>query len=86
MQSQVFAETTRSAAEYQYMLFPRLLAVAERAWHKAQDWEDLKNNDNNAQSARDADWTHFANALGYRELRRLDKLGIAYRVPPPGAR
>ena len=81
MQSQVFGETARNATQFQSMLFPRLLAVAERAWHKATDWESTKN-----QTALDADWTRFANAVGYRELGRLDSLGIAYRVPPPGAR
>lgn len=28
----------------------------------------------------------FANTLGYKELRRLDSIGIHYRIPLPGAR
>lgn len=31
-------------------------------------------------------WAMFANTLGYKELARLDELGIAYHIPPPGAR
>lgn len=83
MQSQVFGETSRNATEFQSMLFPRLLALAERSWHKAE-WESLSKS--GGQTARDADWSRFANAIGHRELGRLDSLGIAYRVPPPGAR
>ena len=33
-----------------------------------------------------ADWVKFAGALGNRVLVRLDKMGVQYRVPPPGAR
>ncbi len=62
------------------MIFPRLLALAERAWHRA-DWEDSNN-----EGQRDEDWERFANTLGYKELARLDKLGIDYRISIPGAR
>lgn len=62
-----------------YMLFPRLIAYAERAWHHAE-WEETKN-----QPVRHYDWIKFANTLGYRELKKLDKMNIRYRIPPPGA-
>lgn len=66
------------------MIFPRMLALAERAWHKAS-WEEMDNKeDRDAEKARD--WEKFANVLGYRELSRLDRIGVTYRVPPPGAR
>ena len=35
---------------------------------------------------KEESWERFANTLGYKELRRLDKLGINYRIPLPGAR
>jgi hexosaminidase len=70
----------RRSSEYQSMVFPRMLALAERSWHKA-DWEQSASG-----RTLDDDWTLFANRLGHHELRRLDALGIAYRVPPPGAR
>ena len=31
------------------------------------------------------DWTEFANVVGYKELPRLKRRNIAYRIPPPGA-
>ena len=56
MQGQVWTETIRTAAQLEQMIYPRLLALAERAWHKA-DWE-LNNN----QSKRLTDWHSFASS------------------------
>ncbi|KAL3885016.1 hypothetical protein ACJMK2_025115 [Sinanodonta woodiana] len=84
LQGQMWSETIRSPEHMDYMIFPRLLALAERAWHKAP-WEDLDDvGMRNIQ--RDSDWETFANALGYKELNRLDNENIKYRVPPPGGR
>lgn len=35
----MWAETVRTDQEMQEMIWPRMFALAERAWHKA-DWED----------------------------------------------
>ncbi|ELU16939.1 hypothetical protein CAPTEDRAFT_219964 [Capitella teleta] len=83
MQGQVWGETIRTSAQLDYMVFPRLLALAERAWHRA-DWEKLGEGIERDE-ARDEDWDNFANSLGYRELSRLDALGVSYRIPPPFA-
>ena len=64
------------------MAFPRLLAVAERAWHQAA-WETEKDA-NVREHRKQEDWAQFANTLGYRELRRLEKMGVAYRLSVPG--
>ena len=40
MQAQLWTETVRTTEQLHEMLFPRLLAVAERAWHKAP-WESV---------------------------------------------
>jgi len=78
----LWGEMLRSPARADYMLYPRLLAVAERAWHKAS-WESIT--DQNAfNEAHHKDWTQFTAALGHRELRRLDQLGVHYRLPRPG--
>ena len=83
MQAQIWSETVRTDEQMDNMLFPRLLAVAERAWHKAP-WEDGNT------SAREAkmteDWMGFRAAVGNKELLRLDEMDIKYRIPPPGAR
>ena len=83
MQAQLWSELIPSPADFEYMVFPRLLAVAERAWHKA-GWERQQGPD--ALQPFVEDWTRFSNVLGHRELRRLDSKRINYRIPPPGAR
>ncbi|XP_076439193.1 uncharacterized protein LOC143278061 [Babylonia areolata] len=83
MQGHLWSETSRTGDQADSMLFPRVLALAERAWHFAP-WEK----DPNATQRRQRmikDWYSFARAVGYRELPRLDQLGVRYRVPPPGA-
>ncbi|WAR01481.1 HEX-like protein [Mya arenaria] len=84
MQAEVWTEVIRTPAQLEYMLFPRLLAVAERAWHHAA-WEE-SSSENAAAPLREADWAVFAAKLGYQELRRLDTMDVQYRVSPPGAR
>ena len=83
MQGNLWSETIRNAEDLESMAAPRILALAERAWHHSE-WED----DPDIQSrhrARDKEWYQFANTLGYKELQRLDRMGYRYRVPLPGA-
>lgn len=95
LQGQLWSETIRSDAQVDYMLYPRLLALAERAWHGA-DWEAPYTPGKaydpttgvftaDMRVRRDADWGAFANLLGQRELARLDAAGVAYRIPTVGA-
>ena len=84
MQGHMWSETIRTSSEVDYMIFPRLLALAERAWHKAA-WEsegDLATK----KSKLDADWKQFANVVDYNELKRLDRMGVKYLLAPPGLR
>ena len=95
LQGQLWSETIRSDAQVDYMLYPRLLALAERAWHGAS-WETPYTPGKaydpttgaftaDMRARRDADWAAFANLLGGRELARLDAAGVAYRIPTVGA-
>ena len=92
MQGQLWSETVRTAEQFDYMVFPRLLALAERAWHKA-DWEldyvqgrtFSASTNFVAQQALLDDYAAFAAALGTKEFRKLDTAGIQYRIPVPGA-
>lgn len=84
IQGQSWAETIHTPDQLEYMVFPRLLALAERAWHKA-GWESITDV-NNRKIELNKDWEAFANTLGYKELRRLDKMGVKYRVPLVGAK
>ncbi|MBV7299619.1 beta-N-acetylhexosaminidase [Enterovibrio paralichthyis] len=92
LSAQLWSETVRTDEQYEYMVFPRVIAAAERAWHKA-DWElDYQagkqfNQDTNHvnKDAQLQDWTRFANVMGQREMAKLDASGINYRIPVPGA-
>ncbi|GGD00775.1 family 20 glycosylhydrolase [Aquisalinus flavus] len=97
MQGQVWSETLPSDEMVLYMIFPRLLALAERAWHQAE-WEvpydyqgtvyspQTSHFTSDMRAARDADWARFAAVLAEKELPKLDKAGIPYRIPTVGAR
>mmetsp|Transcript_44497 Transcript_44497/g.87284 ORF Transcript_44497/g.87284 Transcript_44497/m.87284 type:complete len:874 (+) Transcript_44497:265-2886(+) len=92
MQGQTWSETIRTDAQYYEMAFPRVLAVAERAWHRASwelDWTPGEVfNATTGLVPKDelaSDYNGFVSALGCREVFKLEKLGITYRVPPPGA-
>ncbi|XP_045182279.2 beta-hexosaminidase-like [Mercenaria mercenaria] len=84
MQACFWAELMRNEADFHYMAFPRILALAERAWHKAS-WEDI-NDIKQRDMQKEDDWNEFVETLGYKELPRLENRGIHYRIPPPGAK
>ncbi|MDX3775677.1 family 20 glycosylhydrolase [Chromatiaceae bacterium AAb-1] len=79
IQGQVWSETIRTAEQLEQMLYPRLLALAERAWHKAA-WEDTGN-----KTQQQADWSAFASRLTSTEFQRLATAGVQFYLPPPGA-
>ena len=87
IQGQVWTETIRDRETLGYQIFPRLLALAERAWHKA-DWEvpagQLPLAGDKLQASIQADWNRFASILTAKELPKLEAAGWAYRLPPPG--
>ncbi|KAH3883986.1 hypothetical protein DPMN_007956 [Dreissena polymorpha] len=79
----MWAEVMRTEGQFHEMAFPRVLALAERAWHRA-DWETMTSP--SRETARDKEWEVFADVLGYAELPRLERKGIMYIVEPPGAK
>nr|ABE96869.1 beta-N-acetylhexosaminidase [proteobacterium AI21] len=79
IQGQVWGETIRTAAQLETMIYPRLLALAERAWHKA-DWEPHKSS-----AAAQQAWGQFAQRLAQVEFTRLQQAGSTHYVPVPGA-
>jgi len=80
MQGQLWSETVRTATQLEQMIYPRLLPLAERAWHQAS-WEGASADD----KRRDADWQSFARVMAQRELPKLSKAGVQFYLPPPGA-
>ncbi|WP_293746966.1 family 20 glycosylhydrolase [uncultured Paraglaciecola sp.] len=95
IQAQLWGETVRSDAQANYMLFPRLLAVAERAWHTPTWAEDYKTGvsysaetehfDKTQTKAMHIDWLNFSHLLSTKAMPQLIADGIVPRVPLPGA-
>ena len=92
LSAQLWSETVRTDLQMEAMLFPRLLTVAERAWHRA-GWEQAYQQGREYvggktqwvdRAALHEDWQRFANVIGQRELAKLDNDGIFYRLPQPG--
>lgn len=84
VQGQVWSETIRTAEQLEEMVYPRLLPLAERAWHHA-NWEADQQQARVDHKARDADWLAFVQVMGQKELPRLAKAGVQFYLPPPGA-
>ena len=96
LQAHLWTETTRTDSQANHMIFPRLISLAERAWHRAE-WEVDYNYQGQEYSKnsgvmtkqqkenRNQDWNHFANLLAQKELKKLDHYNIDYRIPTVGA-
>jgi hexosaminidase len=88
MEGLLWGENVKTPELLEYMAFPKLLGVAERAWNP----EPME------LQTTPAAWAHFANRLGQEVLPRLGAfrpvdlhgelpttVGVNYRIPPPGA-
>ncbi|UTH74572.1 family 20 glycosylhydrolase [Chromobacterium sp. IIBBL 290-4] len=91
MQGQAWGEIVRNDATFEQRVYPRMLALAERAWHQAA-WERPYKVGETYQlgmthlvdkAALNADWQQFAAVLGWREAPKLERAGVGYRVPLP---
>ena len=84
MQAHLWSELMRTGDRLHYMAFPRGIAFAEAAWNKRKfEYSYLPEHERSDLELKE--WINFANTVGYKELWRLDNLGIKYRIPPPGA-
>lgn len=85
IQSQIWSEKIRGAAQLEYMLLPKLLGFAERAWAKNPTWATEKDS-TIANTNYLKDWSWFTNLLGKREFTRLNNYagGFNYRIPTVG--
>jgi hexosaminidase len=86
IQGALWGENLISADLMEYLLVPRLLALAERAWSQDPAWVKEKDQAK-SQQLYDNELSVFVNTLGKRELPRLNYYngGINYRIPTPGA-
>jgi hexosaminidase len=85
IEATLFTETVRDAGRLDYLLMPRLMAVAERAWAGDPAWA-TEADPARAAALHRAAWSGFVNVLGQRLLPRLDleRKDVRYRIAPPG--
>ncbi len=85
LQGQLWTETVNQPGRMDYMIYPRLIGLAERAWVGDAAWAAHERFDEMT-VARDEAWNEFANRIGQLELNRLDSYfnSINYRIPVPG--
>ena len=85
LQADLWSETLGGEGRVEYMLLPRLFALAERAWATDPDWARERDPAKSESLYREA-WSRFVNVVGQRELPRLDREvpGLNYRIPTPG--
>ncbi|MCC7466134.1 MAG: carbohydate-binding domain-containing protein [Saprospiraceae bacterium] len=87
IQGHLWSENIRSAEMLEYLAFPKMLGLAERAWASEPDWA-LEKKPAHAEALYQEAWSVFANVLGKRELPRLASFqgGAHYRIPTVGVR
>jgi len=96
IQGQLWTESTRTPETAQYKVYPRLLALAERAWHSAtwrvpyQSGGAVYNESSQfftpqLKQLRDEKWQLFSKTIALKEMPKLDLSGVIYRIPTIGA-
>lgn len=86
IQAELWSETLNEEGLWEYYTFPKMIALAERAWAVQPAWATIED-DTQRFEALDKAWNQFANTVGQQEFAKLDQLfgGVAYRIEPPGA-
>ena len=86
LQAQLWSETLKGGTMMEYYYLPKLISFSERAWSGQEPWAEIRDLDRRVAAIQES-WNRFANAIGQREMPRLDYLfnGFNYRLPPPGA-
>ncbi|HZX57566.1 MAG TPA: family 20 glycosylhydrolase, partial [Mucilaginibacter sp.] len=85
IQCALWGENIKSNERLEYMLLPRMLAFAERAWSQDPAWA-TEPNLVKSDSLYQISWVNFLNVMGKREMPRLNYFdgGFNFRVPKPG--
>ncbi len=86
IQGLLWSETVLGPQRMEYMMLPKLIGLAERAWASDPVWATTTD-ESTAQQLYAQAWNTFVNQLGKRELPRLGSYagGFAYRIPTVGA-
>jgi hexosaminidase len=83
IQGNLWSETLGGEGRLERALLPKLFGLAERAWAAEPAWAVEPDPARSEALYREA-WSTFVNVVAKRELPRLDREGIPYRIPTPG--
>ncbi len=83
IQGQLWGENAKTPEIAEYLIYPKMIALGERAWSKQPHWATVFNRKERL-ALLENDWNVFVNQIAKNELPRLDHQGINYRVPPVG--
>lgn len=85
LQGLLWSENNLSKERLEYMMLPKILGLAERAWAQEPEWAVGEYSILNDLYYKNS-WSQFANQVGKRELPRLTYYngGFSYRIPEPG--
>lgn len=82
VQGQLFAETIRNYDGVEYLLFPKVMGLAERGWNAHPAWEALSGE--KEQQAFDKALAAYYEKISKKEMPYWAKNGINFRLPLPG--
>ena len=87
LQGELWSENIRTADDLEYLAFPKMLGLAERAWSADPEWATSKDASLSASLYQQA-WSSFVNVVGKRELTKLNYYqgGANFRIPTVGAK
>ena len=79
IQGQLWSETVKTKSRMEYMVMPRLLTLAERAWAQPPQWDEDEDSYLSA-------WSEMANRMGQIDLPRVEEIyeDLNFRIPLPG--
>ncbi|MCH6236721.1 family 20 glycosylhydrolase [Cognataquiflexum rubidum] len=83
---QLWSETVKGQAMMEYYLLPKMLGYVERAWSQDPEWTVIADPEKR-KIEMEKEWNKFANAVGQKEIPRLEYLfgGFNVRLPKAGA-
>jgi hexosaminidase len=79
MQGQLWAEAFRNFEQIEYMCFPKMFGLVERAWNVQPEWS-IPYNQQKYETAK----LEYNAKIAYYELPRLAKKSINFRIAQPG--
>ena len=87
IQGELWSENIRSAEDLEYLAFPKMFGLVERAWAADPEWATTKDAGLSATLYQEA-WSKFVNTVGKRELTKLNYFqgGANFRIPTVGAK